>query len=168
MRSQFENEIDIEIIDESPPEFNISQTILEDLQRAAQKTLDFEEVAGPTSLSILLTGDGHIQALNKQYLGQDGITDVLSFPAGESPEMEGLMGPLSAYLGDVAISVPQANRQAAAAGHQLESELQLLTVHAVLHLLGRDHADSKEKEAMWTAQAKILTRLGAEITTPTD
>jgi probable rRNA maturation factor len=73
---------------------------------------------------------------------------------------------LDAYLGDLAISVPRAAEQATAGGHSLTAELQLLTVHGVLHLLDHDHADDAEKQTMWTAQAAILEKLGAEITAP--
>jgi probable rRNA maturation factor len=56
--------------------------------------------------------------------------------------------------------VPYASKGAAKAGHALESELQLLVVHGVLHLLGHDHAEPKEKAKMWQAQAEILGSLG--------
>jgi probable rRNA maturation factor len=110
--------------------------------------------------TILLTGDERIRALNRDFLDNDSVTDVLSFPAGEpTPGAD-------AYLGDVAISVPAAMRQAASGGHSLDAELQLLAVHAVLHLLGYDHGTASEREAMWSAQAQILAGIGAEITGP--
>jgi probable rRNA maturation factor len=56
--------------------------------------------------------------------------------------------------------VPRAEAQAEAAGHPLESEVQLLVVHGVLHLLGHDHAEPDEKARMWKAQAEILEGLG--------
>src|ERR687892_74662 len=64
------------------------------------------------------------------------------------------------YIGDILISIPRAQAQANAAGHPLESEVQLLVVHGVLHLLGHDHAEAEEKARMWKAQAEILERLG--------
>jgi probable rRNA maturation factor len=70
------------------------------------------------------------------------------------------------YLGDIAISVPMAKRQAKAGGHSLKSELQLLTVHGTLHLLGYDHEEAEEKKLMWAAQSSILAQVGAEITSP--
>jgi probable rRNA maturation factor len=90
---------------------------------------------------------------------------VLSFPAGEV--MPGMAeAGLAAYLGDVAISVARAAAQAAAGGHSLAAELQLLTVHGVLHLLGHDHDEPAAKAAMWAAQTAVLTQLEAEITGP--
>jgi probable rRNA maturation factor len=72
------------------------------------------------------------------------------------------------YLGDIIISLPYAARQAAAAGHKTESELQLLAVHGTLHLLGYDHAIPEEKAAMWDAQTAALTQLGLGHINPTE
>jgi probable rRNA maturation factor len=96
-----------------------------------------------------------LQELNRDYLGIDAPTDVLSFPASETDPETG-----ARYLGDILISVPRAQSQAEAAGHALESEVQLLVVHGVLHLLGHDHAKPEEKRRMWKAQAEILESLG--------
>jgi len=93
--------------------------------------------------------------LNREYLGIDAPTDVLSFPASETDPETG-----ARYIGDILISIPRARGQATAAGHPLESEVQLLVVHGVLHLLGHDHAQAEEKARMWKAQAEILESLG--------
>jgi probable rRNA maturation factor len=106
-------------------------------------------------LSIVLTDDARLRELNRDYLGIDSPTDVLSFSASESDPETG-----SRYIGDILISIPRAREQATAAGHALESEVQLLVVHGVLHLLGHDHAEAKEKKKMWKAQAEILDSLG--------
>jgi probable rRNA maturation factor len=74
----------------------------------------------------------------------------------------------AAYLGDVAIAVPTAERQAAIKGHTPLAELQLLAVHGVLHLLGHDHLDAGQKAAMWAAQAAILGKLGLASIQPTE
>jgi probable rRNA maturation factor len=122
------------------------------LERAARAVLEYETQDG--ELSIVLTDDARLQELNRDYLGIDAPTDVLSFPASETDPQTG-----ARYIGDILISVPRAQSQAEAAGHALESELQLLVVHGVLHLLGHDHADPKEKKRMWQAQAEILKSL---------
>jgi probable rRNA maturation factor len=96
-----------------------------------------------------------IQGLNRDFLGQDAPTDVLSFPTDESDPETGRR-----YYGDVVISFARAAEQAGERGHSVEAELQLLVVHGVLHLLGHDHAGVGEKERMWTAQAQVLERLG--------
>ena len=101
-----------------------------------------------------MTDDTRLHELNRDYLGVDAPTDVLSFPASETDPETG-----ARYIGDILISVPRP-AQADAAGHPLESEVQLLVVHGVLHLLGHDHAQAKEKARMWKAQAEILEGLG--------
>jgi probable rRNA maturation factor len=126
------------------------------IKRAAETTLE-HEFGGRArgDLTVRETGDAGIQALNRDYLGHDDPTDVLSFPADEVDPATGVR-----YLGDVAISIARAAEQARRAGHSLEAEAQLLVVHGVLHLLGHDHADPADKERMWAAQAEILEQLG--------
>lgn len=125
------------------------------LERAAQAALEHESQVSESDLTIVLTDDAHLHDLNRMYLGIDAPTDVLSFPASETDPETGTQ-----YLGDILISVPRAQAQANAARHPLESEVQLLVVHGVLHLLGHDHAEVEEKARMWKAQAEILARLG--------
>ena len=124
------------------------------LENAAAAVLDLSGV--PTgNLTIALVDEARIQALNRDFLGHDAPTDVLSFPADETdPETN------CRYLGDVVISLARAAEQAAERGHAIEAEMQLLVVHGVLHLLGHDHAGAGEKERMWAAQAEVLERLG--------
>jgi len=126
------------------------------LERAALAVLEHQSADG--DLTILLTDDAQLHELNRDYLGIDAPTDVLSFPASETdPETA------RRYLGDILISVPRAEEQARAAGHALEAEVQLLAVHGTLHLLGYDHAEAEEKAHMWKAQAEILERLGISV-----
>jgi probable rRNA maturation factor len=113
------------------------------------------------ALTIVLTDDVQLQALNRDYLGIDAPTDVLSFPADETDPESG-----ERYLGDILISFPRAAAQARQGGHAVQDELRLLAVHGTLHLLGHDHAEAGERLAMWAAQAEILRRLGSAITAP--
>jgi probable rRNA maturation factor len=123
------------------------------LERAAAAVLAHESTQG--DLTVVLTGDDQLQELNRQYLGIDAPTDVLSFPASEiDPDSR------TAYLGDVLISIPRAEAQAEAAGHPLQSEVQLLVVHGVLHLLGFDHAGTEDRARMWSVQGEVLERIG--------
>jgi probable rRNA maturation factor len=133
-------------------EFDFPKNLLEGAARAA---LEHESQSLESDLSVILTNDARLHELNLNYLGIDASTDVLSFPASETDPDTGVP-----YLGDILISVPRARAQAEAAGHPLESEVQLLVVHGVLHLLGYDHAQPAEKARMWKAQAEILERLG--------
>jgi probable rRNA maturation factor len=122
-------------------------------ERAAQAVLAHQSTDG--DLTIVLTDDTQLHELNRDYLGIDAPTDVLSFPASETdPETA------RRYLGDIIISIPRAGEQARAAGHTLEAEVQLLTVHGTLHLLGYNHAEAEEKARMWKAQAEVLEGLG--------
>ena len=125
------------------------------LQHAARAALEHEGETLDSELTIVLTNDARLQELNRDYLGIDAPTDVLSFPASELDPETG-----ARYVGDIIISVARAESQATAARHPLESEVQLLVVHGVLHLLGHDHAEAAEKARMWKAQAEVLERLG--------
>src|ERR1043165_5991663 len=133
-------------------EFSMPNDLLE---RAAQAVLQHASQAKDVDLSIVLTDNAHLHELNLNYLGVDAPTDVLSFPASETDPETG-----ARYLGDILISIPRAQEQADAAGHPLESEVQLLIVHGMLHLLGYDHAEPDEKARMWKAQSEILESLG--------
>ncbi|MCX6036448.1 MAG: rRNA maturation RNase YbeY [Chloroflexi bacterium] len=141
--------INIEII----PEFR--RVFMPDILERAAKGALLQPSAPDADLTLVLTGDTQIQVLDRDFLGKDAPTDVLSFPACETDPETGRR-----YLGDIIISVPRAEAQSIAAGHSLEAELSLLVVHGVLHLLGHDHAGAEEKARMWAAQSEVLTRLG--------
>ena len=128
------------------------------LTHTAQAVLTYEGITEPVDLSIVIDNDDRLQELNSQFLGIDAPTDVLSFPSGETDPGSG-----ETYLGDIIISFPRALAQASEAGHSPEAEAQLLLVHGVLHLLGYDHAENEEKEAMWAAQKAVLTQLGVPL-----
>ena len=96
--------------------------------RAFADTLRRDLCAGRT-FTCLLTGDKELRRLNRQFLGLNYATDVLSFPSGEP------IGP----LGDIAISLERAKAQAAEHGHRIEQEVRILLLHGVLHLVGLDH-----------------------------
>lgn len=139
----------------------VSDEIVERIRRAALSTLRHETVDGPAELTLLLTDSGRVRQLNNDFLGIDRATDVLSFPLGDPLPGGGR------HLGDVAIAVPVARAQADAAGHTLEAELALLTIHGVLHLLGYEHAADGDRERMWYLQERLLAELGLEAT-PTE
>ncbi|MGD8555242.1 MAG: rRNA maturation RNase YbeY [Anaerolineales bacterium] len=114
--------------------------------------------AASGALTVVLTDSGTLWALNRRFAGVDAATDVLAFANG-SMDLESQL----TYYGDVVISVPQAQAQAAQAGHSLDDELVLLAVHGVLHLMGHDHSSQDERERMLSAQAAALKRLGRSI-----
>jgi probable rRNA maturation factor len=129
--------------------------------KAAEMALECADAGPECDLTLVVSSDTQLQDLNRQYLGIDTPTDVLSFQADELDPETGRR-----YLGDVIISYPRAQAQADAGGYALLDELQLLVVHGVLHLLGHDHGADVEKEAMWALQADVLKRLGCAITSP--
>lgn len=144
--------ITLEIREEYLPLVDAAQ-----IEGTAKTTLQVQTTEIDMDLTIVITGDEQLQELNHQYRDIDAPTDVLSFLADfNDPESE------TPYLGDILISYPRAEKQAAAGGHSTLAELQLLVVHGVLHLLGFDHAQAPEKTEMWAAQNEILRRLGLE------
>jgi probable rRNA maturation factor len=141
----------------------VVQSIAAALRTAVTVTLRHEKRKPPIEITLLLTNDDQLKSLNKTFRGIDAPTDVLSFEPGNAmPGME----EDESYLGDIVISVPAAEKQAKEGGHSLKAELQLLTVHGTLHLLGFDHEDPDEKDRMWWTQSSILAQLGAEISGP--
>jgi probable rRNA maturation factor len=110
---------------------------------------------GAYEVSVMLMDDESIRKLNAGYRGKDVHTDVLSFPQMEGEDSD--FGPgLPSMLGDIAISVETAERQAEEFGHPLERELAYLAVHGTLHLLGYDHDDEPGKAEMRLAEEFVL------------
>ncbi len=107
-------------------------------------------------VTLVITKDEAVAALNLEYRGIEGPTDVLSFPAREpTPGFVTAPG-ADAYLGDIVIAFPYTRAQAAELGRPLAAELRLLAVHGTLHLLGYDHAGLEDEAAMWARQDAIL------------
>lgn len=117
-----------------------------------------------TEMCLRLVEPDTIAAMNAQWMGKQGPTDVLSFPMDElepgddeSPE---------AYLGDIALCPQVAAEQAPDNAHDAPEEMELLTVHGILHLLGYDHAEPEEHREMFTLQARLLTEWQTESGAP--
>jgi probable rRNA maturation factor len=86
-------------------------------------------------VTVALVSDARVRELNRRFRRKDAPTDVLSFPAAASgPRADG-----QRYLGDVVIAAGVARRQAKEAGHSIQTELRVLALHGLLHLLGYDH-----------------------------
>lgn len=145
----------IHILINPPYDSLVSAEILE---KTALRTLQHEQQDDSIEFSVVIDSDEKLQQLNRDFLGIDAPTDVLSFASEEfDPDEQ------AQYIGDVIISYPRAKTQAKAAGHPTLNELQLLVIHGTLHLLGHDHAEPEEKNKMWAAQTAILTSLGCQI-----
>ncbi len=132
---------------------------LKDLIRATvNAVLTYEGIGVKSEMSVLLVDDKAIRELNRDFREIDRATDVLSFPSGEYPLSEGVD---YLYVGDMALSLERARKQAEEFGHTYEREVAFLTAHSVLHCLGYDHVDGGEQEKdMFTRQEAILQGMG--------
>jgi probable rRNA maturation factor len=99
-------------------------------------------------VGVALVSDARMRALNRTFRGKDYATDVLSFPSDAG----------DGTLGDIAIATGVARRQAREAGHPLETELKVLALHGLLHLLGFDH--ERDAGEMARAERRLLARAG--------
>ena len=124
------------------------------LQGVARRVLEAEG-APVAELGVVITDDETVRALNREYAGEDEATDVLSFSLQEGEEFvsppDGLL-----RLGEVIISHPTAQRQAAEGERSLEAEVAHLLIHGTLHLLGYDHAEAEEERRMRAREAELL------------
>jgi probable rRNA maturation factor len=108
-----------------------------------------------SELSISIVGEDEMSSLHMQWMDEPGATDVLSFPMDEMKPNSAATGP--GLLGDVVLCPDFAQAQAKVAGHSLQEELELLTVHGVLHLLGFDHREADEHKIMFSKQDELLS-----------
>jgi probable rRNA maturation factor len=123
--------------------------------RAVEAALSAFEPA-PMTLSVVLTGDAEVRALNKTHLGKDKPTNVLSFPAAFSePD-----GPEA--LGDVILAFETVRAEADDQGKSLTDHLTHLVIHGTLHLMGLDHQNSEEAEEMEALERLLLGELGID------
>ncbi|WP_082374316.1 rRNA maturation RNase YbeY [Ardenticatena maritima] len=137
----------------------------ERLHRAVETALRAEQAPPHAALSLVIVGDEEMSRLHLHFRGEEGPTDVLTFPADEMPAE----ADEEIYLGDIIVCWPQAERQAAEyGGHQPHEELELLAVHGVLHLLGYDDEEETARRAMWARQAAIMEQLGLGHIAPRD
>lgn len=127
-------------------------------------------------LSVVICDEAFVATLNRDYRGIDAPTDVLAFPGPKACALEPwLESPsdrwhrprrrqprnegLDALLGDIVIAEPVARRQADRAARSVESEIALLLVHGLLHLLGDDHGDEAQRRRMWARTDMLLATL---------
>lgn len=147
------------IISSQPEEASFPEEIVNTVRAAAEKVGALYDV-GEAEVSVTLTDNAHIHALNRTYRGIDRPTDVLSFALNESQEPEISGGPAVNVLGDLVISVERAREQAADYGHSVRREVAFLTVHGMLHLLGYDHMEESDREEMEAEQRYVMKELG--------
>ncbi len=145
------------------------QPLTEEITEGIKRTLEAAaQYFGVDFCANLLVTDGEgIRRLNREFRGIDRETDVLSFPAYElsrplaecmeeiEPELEdGLI-----FIGDIAVSLPRAKRQAEEYGHGIMRETAFLALHGALHLLGYDHMEPEDEEVMTAHQRNILEQV---------
>ena len=133
------------------------------IKKAVKTALDAEEIDVPCVISVMLTDDEGIHAVNREFRGVDRATDVLSFPLNEltpgefdPDECERDMDSGAVMLGDMMISLEHCEAQGKEFGHGFGREIQYLTVHSVLHLLGYDHVDEGEMKRRMRAREKAI------------
>ena len=135
-------------------------------QRVLQRALETQQDELPPGtrdayISLVLTDDAGIAALNRDYRGRDEPTDVLSFPQLDAVDDAMILPPdAPVMLGDIVVSLPRAAQQAREYGHSLNREVAFLLVHGLLHLLGYDHLTPEESREMEARQEDILNSLG--------
>ncbi len=145
-----------------------------DLERwaaLANGALTDEGVRGLAEVSLIFLDEPAIAALNRQFMGKEGSTDVLSFPIDNEPEPSGRVpdaggsGPgeqplpeIPQLVGDIVICPAVAARNALEHEVTLDDEIALLVVHGVLHLLGWDHVVDEEAERMEAREQVLLAR----------
>lgn len=110
----------------------------------------------PVQVSLRMVGAAESRKLNREWRGEDHATNVLSFPAGEMPEVTGELP----TLGDLAICVPIVKREAQQQGKSMEAHWAHLVIHGVLHLLGYDHEVKRDAQLMEACEVAILDSLG--------
>lgn len=126
------------------------------VKKAAAAALRAEGVDEPCEIGVTLTNDKGIHGINCEQRGVDRPTDVLSFPIDEMNYDTNRR-----YLGDMVLSLERAEAQGEEYGEGFAHEVQYLTVHSVLHLLGYDHLDEGEEKAKMRAREKaIMKELG--------
>lgn len=151
-----ESEVDVDVVD---------------LTRLCRFVMSRMRLHPATELCVRLVNSDTIAVLNEQWMDKKEPTDVLSFPMDElSPGAADEESP-EGYLGDIALCPQVALGQAAEAGHTGQDEINLLTVHGILHLLGYDHTEPAEHQEMFGLQARLLVEwrdvaLGLDPETP--
>ena len=137
-----------------PASPSLTATRLTALRGFFQRARKATPIAG--QVSVLLTTDRTLRRLNREFRGKDKPTDVLSFPAADFSEINSRAAKKAdAHVGDLAISLDTAARQARSFGHALEVELRILLLHGLLHLAGFDHEVDNGEMA---AREEILRR----------
>ena len=157
----------LEIALDSDREWDSSSVWLPLVRKAAQAAIaesaypDLADTDRPVEISITLTGNDEVQALNAKWRGKDKPTNVLSFPMADDRDLSRanlVQGEL--LLGDIVLARGVCESEAAEKGVAVEDHATHLVVHGTLHLLGYDHHDERDAADMEAREARALKRLG--------
>jgi probable rRNA maturation factor len=143
--------VSVEILNETEVVFDA-----EEFADLARFVLDAMNVHPAAELVLSFVDVAAMTALHERWMGEGGPTDVLSFPMDEIRPGEPDTPSGAGVLGDVVVCPEVAADQARAAGHSQVEEMELLTVHGILHLLGFDHAEPEEEREMFDLQRGLL------------
>ena len=149
----------VEIANESGTEAPLEH--IHDLLRFAFVELRVHDEA---DVAVIAVDEEAMAELHKQWMDQSGPTDVLSFPMDELRVPGPADEPVAGILGDIVICPSYIENQVARSGKNLEQELQLLTIHGLLHLLGFDHGTPDEEKEMFSLQDGLLQRFRESLT----
>ena len=141
----------IEVLNESGTDVDAHE-----LSRLSRFVMDRMRVHPLAELCIKIVDEATIAQLNEQWMDKEGPTDVLAFPMDELRPGLVTEEPEEGVLGDLVLCPAVAERQATEAGHPTKDEVELLTVHGILHLLGYDHAEPEEHREMFGLQDELL------------
>jgi len=141
----------IEVLNESGHDLDVQR-----LARLSRFVMDKMRVHPLAELCIKAVDEPTIAALNEQWMEKEGPTDVLAFPMDELRPGRVNEDPEEGVLGDLVLCPAVAERQGGTAGHGTGAEIELLTVHGILHLLGYDHAEPEEHKVMFALQDELL------------
>ena len=141
----------IEVLNESGTDVDAHE-----LSKLSRFVMDRMRVHPLAELCIKIVDEATIAQLNEQWMDKEGPTDVLAFPMDELRPGLVTEEPEEGVLGDLVLCPAVAERQAREAGHSTKDEVELLTVHGILHLLGYDHAEPEEHREMCGLQDGLL------------
>lgn len=147
--------IQIEISIECPGwrELHLEALVAESLNAALEESGD--QLAVGAEVSLLFCDDARVRELNRDFRGQDKSTNVLSFPTPDPLET-------APFIGDIAVAYETVAREAREQSKSLDQHSRHMIVHGFLHLLGYNHEDEGEAEAMEALEVRVLSRLGVD------
>jgi probable rRNA maturation factor len=157
----------LEIALDNDGEWDSSRSWLPLVRKAAEAAIsesaypDLAQAERPLEISVTLTGDGQVQALNAKWRGKDKPTNVLSFPMADERDLtRSNISGAELLLGDIILARGVCEAEASDKGVSVEDHAAHLVVHGTLHLLGYDHHDERDAADMEAREVRALKRLG--------